>query len=399
MPERNDQTLLREYVDRHSEPAFADLVHQHIHLVYSVAFRYVGNSPDAQDITQAVFVLLAKKAASLCHRATLTGWLYETTRLTASTLLRGRARQRVREHEAYMQSTLNDPEAGGVWQQLAPVLEEAMSRLNEKERTLLALRLFDNKTAAETAALLGIQEGAAYKRMERALEKLRLFFLRRGIDSSTGLIAEAISANSIQTAPVALANSVVAAAMVKSVVAGTSTLTLIKGALKIMAWSKTKTAIVTTVIVLLAAGAGTVVVKHIQTQRQERQRRQHLAGLTSPVIKFSPNGAISVIPASEVRALGQSSNTNRSYGHSTGVAYFFAIGSSRDAVMRELEHINAAILQDTPGFVRAEGRKTPTMKKNPEEMRFTFTNDRLIHMDFILPNTNPPAPPLAETGQ
>jgi RNA polymerase sigma factor (sigma-70 family) len=145
MSEMNDQALLQEYADRHSESAFAELVHQHIHLVYSVAFRYVGNSPDAQDITQAVFVILAKKAASLRHRTTLTGWLYETTRFTAAALLRNQVRQRVRDQKAYMQSTLNGPDAGEVWQQLAPVLEEGMNRLNEKERALLALRLFENK--------------------------------------------------------------------------------------------------------------------------------------------------------------------------------------------------------------------------------------------------------------
>src|SRR5215469_976712 len=134
MPDTNtntkDQALIREYADSNSEPAFAELVDQHIHLVHYVAFRYVGNAADAQDVTQAVFVILARKAAGLRHRTTLTGWLYETTRLTAAALLRTRSRQRVREHEAYMQSTLNDSPTSEVWRQLAPILEEAMGRLN-----------------------------------------------------------------------------------------------------------------------------------------------------------------------------------------------------------------------------------------------------------------------------
>ena len=124
--------LVREYADRNSEPAFAELVHRHINLVYSVALRYTGNSQDAQDVTQAVFIILAQKAASLRQRTILTGWLYETTRFTARQLLRTRARQQAREQEAYMQSTLNDPNTDSVWRQLAPLLEEAMTRLERK---------------------------------------------------------------------------------------------------------------------------------------------------------------------------------------------------------------------------------------------------------------------------
>jgi hypothetical protein len=80
MPDANDMELMQEYAGRNSEPAFAELVHRHINLVYSVALRFTGDSGDAQDVTQAVFIILAQKAASLRHRTSLTGWLYETTR-------------------------------------------------------------------------------------------------------------------------------------------------------------------------------------------------------------------------------------------------------------------------------------------------------------------------------
>jgi RNA polymerase sigma factor (sigma-70 family) len=108
MADVNDMDLMREYADRNSETAFAELVHRHINLVYSVALRYAGNSPDAQDVTQAVFIILAKKSAGLRQRTALTGWLYETTRFTARQFLRTRVRQQARDQEAYMQSTLND---------------------------------------------------------------------------------------------------------------------------------------------------------------------------------------------------------------------------------------------------------------------------------------------------
>jgi RNA polymerase sigma factor (sigma-70 family) len=260
MPDVKDMDLMREYADRDSEPAFAELVRRHINLVYSVALRYAGNSQDAQDVTQAVFIILAQKAARLRQRPTLTGWLYETTRFTAMRFLRTKTRRQFREQEAYMQSTLNESDTDGAWRQLAPLLEEAMTRLNNKERTLLALRFFENKSGAEAATLLGIEEWAARKRVERAVEKLRTFFAWRGIRVSAGVLTGAISANSVQAAPVALAKSVTAVALAKGAAASGSTLTLIKGALKIMAWTKAKTAIVVGVAAILAVGTPTIVI-------------------------------------------------------------------------------------------------------------------------------------------
>ena len=267
MPEANDMDLAREYARRDSEPAFTELVHRHINLVYSVALRYVGNTEDAQDVAQAVFIILAQKAAGLREKTVLTGWLYETTRFTAARLLRTRARRQAREQEAYMQSTLNEPETDNAWRQLAPLLEDAMSRLTEKERTLLALRFYENKTGAEAAAAMGIREAAAHKRAARAVEKLRTFFARRGIGISAGVLIGAVSTNSVHAAPVGLAKTISAVAVAKGAAASASTLTLIKGALKIMAWTKVKTAIVTGVAVLLAAGTATVTIKEIQHHR------------------------------------------------------------------------------------------------------------------------------------
>lgn len=159
-----------------------------------------------------------------------------------------------------MQSTSNDAETESIWPQIVPLLEGAMSRLNEKDRMMVALRFFENRSMAETAALLGINEWAARKRAERALEKLRSYFSKRGVHSTAATIAGAISANSIQAAPVGLAKTISTAAAAKGVAASTSTLTLGKGALKIMAWSKAKTTIVGLAAALMGIGATTVVV-------------------------------------------------------------------------------------------------------------------------------------------
>lgn len=268
MADVNDIALLRQFVEEESEPAFSELVHRHINLVYSVALRLTGNTGDAQDIAQAVFIILAQKAARLSNRVVLTGWLYETTRFTAMRLLRTQARRRAHEQEASVQSMIEQSVDEILWRQVEPHLEAAMSRLGERDRTLLALRYFENKTGAEAAALLGMKEEAARKQTNRALEKLQKFFAKRGIHSTTAILAGTISANSVLVAPAALAKSLTPIALVKGATASTSTLTLIKGALKIMAWTKAKTGIVVGVGVLLAVGTASVSVEKIQQHRR-----------------------------------------------------------------------------------------------------------------------------------
>jgi len=267
MPDAQDMDLVREFARHNSEAAFTELVRRHIALVYSVARRCTGNDSDAQDVTQAVFIILARKAAGLRERTLLPGWLYETTRFTAARLLRTNVRRQQREQEAYMQSTLNESDTADVWEKLSPHLEDAMSKLAERDRALLVLRFYQNKSGPEAAALLGIREGAAHMRVTRAIEKLRKFFTKRGVTISGEAIAETISTHSVQAAPVALAKTISAVAITKGAAAGGSTLALVKGALKLMAWTKAKTAVVLGVGLLLAVGTTTVTVKEFQEHK------------------------------------------------------------------------------------------------------------------------------------
>src|ERR1039458_1423671 len=105
MGDMNDRQLLEDYVSRNSQEAFAALVQRHINLVYSVALRHVRDSHKAQDVTQSVFLLLAQKAPRLHKHTILTGWLYQTARLTSITVRRGELRRQRREQEAFMQSS------------------------------------------------------------------------------------------------------------------------------------------------------------------------------------------------------------------------------------------------------------------------------------------------------
>ncbi|HWB59870.1 MAG TPA: sigma-70 family RNA polymerase sigma factor [Chthoniobacteraceae bacterium] len=268
MHELDDTGLLREYVERDSEEAFAALVARHVNKVYSVALRHTGNQHQAEEITQAVFVILARKSRRLSRRAVLYSWLYKTARLVSLAFIRGEIRRTRREQEACMQTIVNEKESDA-WTQIAPLLDAALAGLNETDRRAIVLRFFYGKSMRETGADLGANEDAARKRVNRALEKLRKYFTNRGVSSTPEIIAGAISANSVQAAPEALANSATAAALAKGGTASTSTLTLIKGALKLMAWTKTKITIVAGVAVILAAGA--VVTLMVPFQKRQNQ--------------------------------------------------------------------------------------------------------------------------------
>ena len=254
----DDMGLLRKYAERNSDEAFATLVSRHVDLVYSVALRQSGDANLAEEITQAVFIVLARKAKSLGPKTILSGWLCRTARYASSDALKAQRRRQIREQEAYMQSILTESDAESeAWPHIGPLLDSALAALGEKDHNAIVLRFLENKSPAEVGAALGTSEDAAKMRVSRALEKLRKFFGRRGVALSTAIIAGSISAHSVQAAPMGLSTTVVAAA--QGTAATTSTLALVQGTIKIMTWMKLKFAIGIAAAALLVGGATTAV--------------------------------------------------------------------------------------------------------------------------------------------
>jgi RNA polymerase sigma factor (sigma-70 family) len=362
MQEARDTELLRQYVRENSEDAFASLIARHVNMVYSAALRKTGNAAAAEEITQAVFVILAKKANQLSRHAALSGWLYQATRLTAANFLRTEIRRNRREQEAFMQSLSNQTEPE-VWAQIAPLLEDAMGRLGEKDRNALALRFFEGKSFQEIGNAFGASENAAKKRVTYALEKLRAHFSRRGVNSTAETIAGTISANSVQAAPVALTKSVAAVAIAKGSIATASTIALVKGTMKMMTWLKIKFAIGIGTLALLASGLVTVAFSDGITNTSSPTKK----AFNIDSLRVAISSKVFIIPDESIEKLGVAWQPATSGGSMSVLD-----NSQTNAVMEALQQIVGAESMTLP----------PTANHNGMAIKF------LVTKAFTLTRTN-----------
>ena len=285
----DDMALVSEFARNGSEQAFATLVARHINLVYSISLREVHDPHLAQEVTQAVFIILAQKATSLSSKTILCGWLCRTARNVAGNALKVQRRRRYREQQAYMESQLSQNEPDN-WVQIQPMLEPAMAQLGQKDHDAVVLRFFQGRSFKDVSLALGTSEAGAKMRVNRALEKLRKIFSKRGLTVSTAVIAGAVSANAVQAAPIGLATCVTVAAT-KGTVVTTSTITLIKTTLKIMAWAKLKTSVLVGSAALLAIGSATLILHGVEaptnTSKNSVQATQFpFAGYDTPEAGF-----------------------------------------------------------------------------------------------------------------
>ncbi|MBI4623255.1 MAG: sigma-70 family RNA polymerase sigma factor [Verrucomicrobia bacterium] len=222
----DDADLLRGYAEKRDESAFAELVRRYLNLVYFAALRQVGGDAHrAEDVTQAVFTLLARKASSLTRHQTLAGWLHTTARFTASEALRAERRRLVREKEAHpMHELSTDSAAGHEWEQLRPIIDDALGELSEPDREAVLLRFFANLPFAEVGAKLNLSENTARMRVERALDKLHALLAKRGVTSTSSALAAALASQAVAMAPAGLAVSVAGSALSGAAAAGAGSL-------------------------------------------------------------------------------------------------------------------------------------------------------------------------------
>ena len=163
-----DSQLLASCACDRTAGGFEVLIERDIDFVYAAALRQTGDPSIAQDVTQAVFLLFWQKVDRLKPGTLVRGWLFNVTRYVAANARRAQARRKSHEREAAAMRSeiiLEDH-----WPSIAPLLDDALAKLSEKDRRILLLRFFDGLPVASLGRTLGISEQAAQKRLTRALE-------------------------------------------------------------------------------------------------------------------------------------------------------------------------------------------------------------------------------------
>lgn len=274
MTTRTDFQLIREYAERGSQEAFAELVARHWDLVYTAAVRQVGDRHAADDVAQVVSIVLVKRAESLGPQTILSAWLLVATRHAAMNWRKMEHRRRRRETAAARQraeqrsmATGMHTAAGGESNPHLPAgsarsaadalderLDDALAKLSAAARDALVLRFFEGRSFQEVGDELGISAEAAKQRVFRGLERLRAVLGRRGLHVSSEGLAVTLAATAVSPAPAGWAAK--CAATATSATAAAPYAVMVSHVLAAMGWAKAATTVVVAGVIVVAGGLG-----------------------------------------------------------------------------------------------------------------------------------------------
>jgi RNA polymerase sigma factor (sigma-70 family) len=255
------KALLKQYGRTGSEPAFRELVNRYVGLVYSTAKRLLGSESHlAEDVTQRVFIQLARKASGLPESVSLAGWLHRSTCHMVATTLRGEWRRHARERQAMeLHDITNHPDPALA--AIAPLLDDAIESLDAEDRAAILLRFFEKNSFRAVGQALRVTEDAARMRVNRALGKLEALLKTRGVTISVTTLGAALTTGSLTAAPSGLAGTVTTSALAS---AGMPTTLL-----ALMTQGNLKTLLVAALFLCLVAGVGVSLMKPSLPPRAE----------------------------------------------------------------------------------------------------------------------------------
>ncbi len=258
MQRSTDRELLGAYAHAGSAEAFDELVRRHAGKVFAAALRVLGDRHEAEDASQAAFLLLARKAGSIRRGTAVSGWLFRTAGFIAARRARGRGRRKRRE-EAAMQlrrETALDPEKERTWRELAPHLDAAIAELPAGCRDAVVLRHVDGLSQREAARELGISESAVSLRVMRGLERLREKLAQRGAVLSVALLALLLGERAAPAGESAGLVSSIQAVCRGTAEAPVSVSSMMEDAMRAMRWKKLRS-VIAAAAVLICLGAFT----------------------------------------------------------------------------------------------------------------------------------------------
>jgi serpin B len=270
-PERAEATdgqLLERFVSRQEPAALEALVQRHGRMVWGVCRRLLRDYHDAEDAFQATFLVLVRRAASVRPAAKVGNWLYGVAYQTALKARATRAKRRLRER-----SLPDIPEPAVIerdlWHDLQPWLDEEVSRLPEKHRTVIVLCDMEGRTVKEAARNLDCPEGTVSSRLARARTMLAKRLTQRGLVLSSGALAAALAEQAATAAvptPALVSTIKIVTLITTSPAAGTGSIAdpvaaLVKGVLKTMWLRELKMGrvLVLVLVALCVAGIACVV--------------------------------------------------------------------------------------------------------------------------------------------
>lgn len=181
--ERTDGELAADFARTNSQAAFEEIVNRQSRLVYATCLRALGNHQDAEDATQAVFIVLARKikAGSIRAGTSLSAWMYRTAIWAARDHRKMRERRRRREREAGCMNAAQESSGSSKQDAVLAVLDDALAALPRVQREAIVLRHLRGLSLADAASEMGCPEFTLRTRVRRGIAELRRKLQRRGV--------------------------------------------------------------------------------------------------------------------------------------------------------------------------------------------------------------------------